>query len=59
MEMEPDISIPAALAAWEQGANPATVSAGVRFRLARLWALLADTFNFSFLQPQAAARSTP
>ena len=59
MEMEPEMPIPASFARSTAAWNPATLCAGVRFRFARLWATLAETFNFTFVQPQAMARSTP
>ena len=59
IEIEPETAIPASKAAFTQSANPATLSSGVLFRFARLWPRLAETFSLTFLQPHAAARSTP
>ena len=59
MEMDPEIAIPASFARSTQAAKRATLSAGVQFKLARLWATEAETLSFTFLQPQAMARSTP
>ncbi len=59
MEMEPETSIPCSAAALTQSAKPATLSSGVIFRFFRLCSRLAETFSFTFLQPQSAARWTP
>ena len=59
MEMEPEMPMLACRALSTHSANLETVWAGVRFKLARLWETLAETFSFTLVQPQATARSTP
>ncbi len=59
IDIEPETSNPFAFAKSTQSLNFATLSSGVMLTFAKLCALLAETFNLTFLHPHLTALSTP